>query len=395
MRSLAVTAVALVLSGSTAVSAFAAQSPEAPVAVVEPLVFVVEFEDGRQSHQPVGPRGATAWTPMFPRVPDWRLPDGTLPVAAVRYSVQRSASGVHYSVSVLLGPEHQREEPVASGSIRRDQRVTVDGLLRYGVRPITLAVRPLAAAAFHEPAVVNHTSGIHVSAIEVLTDPAPRYRVTIENLTDRDALSVTVATRRAGTLAHSGVQGHEEGEPIVRAHGTHRFDWPFATGPHPALPRGAWAPLPVDELVVSSVVWADGTYEGASRSAAVQRVRDLARLILLGRLVPLLQQAATSTAPVAETLQRLHRDIEALPIDNDTATLTAALARMPEPEAMGRDEVDRLMRTARQRVKTLASGAVRAAQHSYDGSKDDRAGREALAAVLQRFSAWRDRLTRP
>jgi hypothetical protein len=56
------------------------------------------------------------------------------------------------------------------------------------------------------------------------------------------------------------------------------------------------------------------------------------------------------------------------------------------------DDVDRTIRLALQRVKTRASTAVGAVQASYGASGNSDEARRELIRVLQRFTAWRDRL---
>lgn len=120
----------------------------------------------------------------------------------------------------------------------------------------------------------------------------------------------------------------------------------------------------------------------------------MARSLQLARVVPLLQQAVADTGSAGDVLQRLGLALGALPIDNDGATLDAAIERMPSPELMRRDEIDQLMRTTRQRVVTRAANVVRDARRSLQNTGDAAAARETLAALLQRFSDWHDRLAR-
>jgi hypothetical protein len=375
---------------ATAALALAPQATAPETGPLEPLMLAVTFED-RVSRQPVGPKGATAWTPIFPRVPGWRPPAGQLAVGAVRYSVTRTSNDPRYAVSVLLGPEHQREVTVATGTLRVDEPVIIDGLLSFGVRPITLTLQPLAPATVHQPAVVNRTAGLQVSDVQIVTEPAPRYRVTLENLTDRDALTVGVESRRDGRQAHAGIQGHDEGEPIVKARGTHSFDWPFATGPHPRDRRETWAPLPVSEIIVTGVAWADGSSEGDPILAHRHHVLELARRLQLQRLLSVLAAASSNSAPVSDTLVRLTRDIEAVPIG---AEPVLADAEQASAGAMSREELERTVRTAQQRVKTRALNGVGSVEASFTTSGDSEAARRELVELFQRFSAWRDRLQR-
>lgn len=366
-----------------------AQTPAPPAAAppLERMVFVMEFADGRVIHSPVGPRRNVGWTPMFPRVRGWEPAPGQPRAAALKRTVERADEGIRFTVSVLLGDAHEREITVHEGTLQMGERVTVNRLVEYGVRPVVVGLEPLAAIEFHEPAIVSRTSGLVVTAVKTIVEPAPRYVVTVENLTDRDADGFWVQSSVDGRPAHSGSKGNEDGRPLVPARGTYTFDFPFPTGP--GAEAGPWVPVPADELAITSVTWRDGSFEGDPRPAGVHRIRLMARRVQVERVVRALRMASADT-DLARAVSRLRRDIDSLSIVVDTTLETAGKALLPTPDALPMAEVVGVIRSTLQRVKSQASGEVEGVARASDMA----AARRALQTMDQEFNTWLKQLQR-
>ncbi len=368
----------------------AVQAPPPAGAPAERMALIVEFADGRVTHQPVGPVRGSSWTPMFPRVPEWRPAPGHLQVSAIRRSFRRTEQGLRLTVSVLLGDAHEQEVTVYEGTLTLGDRVTVTGLLAYGVQPIVVGLDPLAAVEFHEPAIVNLTSGLHVAAIEVVVDPAPRYVITVENVTDRGADGFAVESRRGGRVGHSGTQGNEDGRVLVPPRETYAFDFPFPTGPGPS--HEPWTPVPADEIALTSVTWDDGSFEGRPGPAAISRLRRMARRVQVERVVQSLRLAVADGA-VDRAVRRLRRDIDALSIQVDTALERQGMALLPTADAMPREGVVRLVRSILQRVKSQASDQVAGIERAGSGGTGGDT-RQALEKMAREFDVWLAQLQR-
>lgn len=368
-----------------------ADTPLVPAeAPVERMTFVVEFADGRVSHQPVGSRKGRAWTPMFPRVLGWEPTPGQVPTSALDYTFERTDGGVRFTVSVLLGEVREREVVVHEGTLRLGERVTVNRLVEHGVRPIIVALEPLASVEFHEPAIVNRSSGLQITAVKTIVDPAPRYIVTVENVTDRGAESFLFESSAGGRKAHSGIKTNEDGRVLVPSRGTYTFDFPFPTGPGPA--NGPWAPVPADELAITAVTWDDGSFDGPPRDAGVHRIRVMARRVQVERVVRAVRQALADAA-IADAVSRLRQDVDTLSIDADRTLEDAAMALLPTADAMPATEVTAVIRVTLQRVKSLASGEVAGIERASREAGAD-AARRALLTMEQEFSTWLRQLQR-
>lgn len=366
-----------------------AQAPAIPPAAppLERMVFVVEFADGRVIHSPVGPRKGIAWTPMFPRVRGWQPTPGHPPAAALKRTVERMDGGVRYTVSVLLGDAHEREVAVHEGTLLMGERVTVNGLVEYGIRPVVVALEPLASVGFHEPAIINGPAGLQIIAIRTIIDPAPRYVVEVENVTDRGADGFSFESRVGGHTAQSAHEGNEDGRVLVPARGTYTFDFPFPTGPGRA--REPWAPIPADELAITSVSWDDGSFEGEPREAGVHRIRLMARRIQVERVVRALR-LASADIDLARAVSRLRRDVDSLSIEVDTALERTGMTLVPAPGMMPAADVTGLIRSTLQRVKSQAAGEVA----SIERAPDLAAARRSLQTMDQEFNTWLRQLQR-
>jgi hypothetical protein len=359
-------------------------------APLERMTFVVEFADGRVTHHPVGPRRGSSWTPMFPRVPGWEPAPGDLHPAAVNFTFHRTDGGVRFTVSVLLGEPHEREVAVHEGTLHLGDRVTVNRLVEHGVRPIIVALEPLASVEFHEPAIVNHSSGLQIAAVKTIVDPAPRYVVTVENLTDRGADGFSFESTYGGRKGHSGVKANEDGRVLVPPRGTYTFDFPFPTGPGPK--NAPWAPVPADELALTAVTWDDGSFEGSPRAAGVHRIRVMARRVQVQRVVHAVRRAL-AVAAIADAVSLLRQDVDNLSIEVDTTLEDAATALLPTAGAVPAAEVTGMIRWTLQRVKSQASGEVAGIERASRGPDVDKA-RQALQTMEQEFSTWLRQLQR-
>lgn len=385
MTSLAATAAAMIVLA-------AAQAP-APVpagAPLERMSFVVEFADGRVTHHPVGPRRGSSWTPMFPRVAGWEPAPGEPRPTAVNYILRRTDGGVWFAVSVFLGEAHEREVTVHEGTLRLGDRVTVNRLVDYGVRPIVVALEPLASGEFREPAIVSRAPGLQITAVKTIVDPAPRYVVTVENLRDREVDGFWVESMTGGRMANSGSQGNEDGTALVAPRGTYTFDLPFASGPGPT--RGPWAPVPADALVITSATWIDGSFEGDARASGVHRIRLMARRVQVERVVRAVRLALADGDP-ARAVSRLRHDVDSLSIAVDTTLAGAGTALLPTPDAMPEANLIGVIRSTLQRVKSQASGEVAGIERAFLASGAD-AARRALQTMDQEFSTWQRQLQR-
>jgi hypothetical protein len=313
-----VSAIVLAMTGGAA-----AQPPaDAPPAIV----LVTTYADGRAVHDIVTARRSTAWTPMFPRVASWKQPDGTLPVTAINYARVLVDGAITVTISVLRGAQHQKEDAVATVTIKPGERRVVSELRDFGAQPVTLSLMPLAASTLYPPKVANKTAGLEVSDIEVITEPAPQYRVHVKNVSAKTALTFHFQTYRDGHRGAQGHQGNRDGQPLIAPGGIHTFVLRASRASQPTA--AGWAPVSEDLFEIDSVLWDDGTFEGDGEPVASTLMLAMGRRVQLARVIPLLQTSAASYRDRKATIDRLRAQFEQLTLAADAEILAAARMRL-------------------------------------------------------------------
>jgi hypothetical protein len=384
MRSMVVAA-ALCVASSIALGA--GQSPGGDVL---PVALVITYADGRTVSTVMGTRTARSWTPMFPRVPGWRPPRNSLPVAAINYVSTREADDVRVVVSVRFGQPHQREEQVAEVLVRSGAPVHVEALTRFGIEPIRLSLAPVGALALHPPVVENRTTGLTIDGVELVAEVPPRYRVTVRNRSSKGARSYAMATFRLGRPALSGRQADPRARLIVGPGATHSFDIPLSGAAGAVAVDGPVSPEPLDTIALTSVLWDDGTSEGDAKPAVQARIGDLGRLAQLRRVIAALERAEVSAARNPETSTReLRREIEALPIEPNaemSAQLRELVSGAPGDDYQG----DAILRVGMQRIKDLVLEDLATLDGDGKGTLT-----QWLARTLAEYREWRARLELP
>jgi hypothetical protein len=120
-------------------SAAAGQTRPKDEAVIPATVALVEtWPDGRINYELTSPRRASMWTPRFPRIDGYQLPEGAKPVYAVQFARVLVGRDIRVEVSVLLGSAQPPGVPVATVLLSPGSRVTVHELTKFGVQPVTL-----------------------------------------------------------------------------------------------------------------------------------------------------------------------------------------------------------------------------------------------------------------
>ena len=96
------------------------------------VALVETWPDGQTNYELTSPRRASMWTPRFPRVEGYTVPEGGTPVFAVQFVRVLVGRDIKVDVSVLLGSAQPPAIPVASVVISPGSRVVVDELRRFG-----------------------------------------------------------------------------------------------------------------------------------------------------------------------------------------------------------------------------------------------------------------------
>jgi hypothetical protein len=366
-------------SSFSAPSVSMAQPPlKADAAIPATVALVESWPDGRTNYELTSPRRASMWTPFFPQVDGYTLPDGARPVYAVQFVRVLVGRDINVDVSVLLGSAQQPGVPVASVVISPGSSVTVNALTKFGVQPVTLSMVAVAPMTPYLPTMVSVSPQIEVSNVELLNAPYPGYRITLRNLGSKGASNVHVQSYRGEEKALSGLKRADDGRPVMPPGASYTFDMNLTSGNvNGFITPGTWTPRPIDLIEFDSVRWDDGTYDGKPQFPQVDAIieGDSGRRLQLRRIIDALRQTLAEPNSAAELLASVKTRIDEL-ADAEADQLEAAQLAMRSTKAVVRADIERFER--RQSTQSSSTAAL-----------------EWLTSVLKRYETWLTRLSPP
>ena len=319
-----IAAVSVVISLLNVASAQQSQNPSSQTG----LALEVTYKAGwPPAYQPVpwasAPRGSV-WYGRFGRVAGWGPPAGAQPVSSVRVVPFVDEEAVRITVSVLRGEKFPDAEGIVGAySARENETVTILALKEFGVEPFQIKVIRVAPLVPGLPTIVNHTKSLEVVGIEPGISTLPTYKLTFRNLSDKSVGAVRLNVEEGGRNTLTGMPQGKDGQPLIKAGALFELDqlWPTRARTTPA----GYAPVPsnAQKIVITSLVFADGTYEGDAEPAAEFRGFVAGRKTELERIVPVLENTLAGDV----SAKSLRADLSALSYDvnpSDVAELAIA-----------------------------------------------------------------------
>jgi hypothetical protein len=288
--------------------------------------LVVTYADGRVTESLVPEGGYRAWTPYFPRINGWREPAGVPPVRALNLRASREGARVRVVVSVLRGPGHAVEDAVATVEVDASSPVVVDHLRRVGLQPVTLSMKPFAVPALHVPSGASRVDGLTIEGIEPVTTPDPAYLITVRNTTDVPALTVAFNTYASNRPALSGQQGDPTAIPIIEPGGTFTFRLGLRGGRD--VGAGYATATPLDEVIVTGVIWADGRRAGDEARVMPMLALHRGRLAALTPVIAILRDSRGGAEPLT-AMRAVRNAIAGLPVAADAMAVATVMRLVP------------------------------------------------------------------
>jgi hypothetical protein len=376
MAMVAMLAVAHSLMIAAPFAAALAQAPAEPGALPSTVALVETYADGRANYELVSARPAKMWTPTFPRVEGYTLPDGAIPVFAIQIARVLAGVGIQASVSVLLGSSAGQEVRLADVLITPGSHVVVDGLTKFGIEPMTLSMATVAPLTPYLPTVVSVTPLVEIANVELLNAPYPGYRITLRNLSAKGASNAHVQSYRGEEKALSALRRDEAGRPMMLPGGTYTFDLNLTSGTaSPITAPGTWSPRPLDVIEIDAVRWEDGSYDGTPLFPHVDPVieADSGRRVQLLRIIDALRQTLNTPGSGPELLAALRSRILALPA--------------AEPDQLAGAQY------AMRATRAAALDDIRRFESDRSAVRGSRGVSEWLAYTLRRYEAWLKRVS--
>ncbi|HLL73040.1 MAG TPA: hypothetical protein VK363_16490 [Pyrinomonadaceae bacterium] len=333
------------------------------------------------------------WFGRFERIAGWQQPAGMLPVRAVQVSSRvESETALQIAVSVRQGERyHDEVKQVAAYTVRVDERVAVEELKQYGIVPIELrVVRTKPAAEAAPPYVESRTSALELVGVEPREATFPSYVVRLKNVSGKDiaALHVDYYTGKR----HSSMRPqHPQNLPLIKAGAVYELN-ASGGGDGGELTADGYTPRALQKVVIATVVFADGTFEGEPLAAAEQHALQHARKLQITRALALIKDALEERGAGDETatVARFKAQVSALGEEVEPQVVGRLAAKFPSLGEQDRRMLSEGLRFYQHEIKMDLLRAV--AKFEDARSTQQVTFRRWLESVQETYVQWLARL---
>jgi hypothetical protein len=270
----------------------------------------------------------------FRHIESWKPSSGEAPVASIVFKIGRDADIVIVDLSVRL--ENEKVVAVGTYRLRESETVRTEELTKFGVEPLVLKIVK-AKPGFKDPfpailpQLENKTKAIEVVSFYQDAPPSDSFRLTLKNVSTRKIMALDLFMPSPDGNGGSGDQSHgAPGHPLmlpgdvsVQFIGVGRGGRMTAEGyvPDVQLQR---------TLIIRTVVFDDGTYDGEVGPAAEMEARRRGQDLQRKRIIPLLQSAMdTEDKDALTTVNDLKEQAYGLGRTADTSVVEELIARYP------------------------------------------------------------------
>jgi hypothetical protein len=304
----------------------------------------------------------------------------------VKLTASSEGDAWRINVSVVKGEFYDKgEQGVATYLVREDEKVPVKEMGQFGIRPFDVSVVRVNQSPASQPSVRNRTESIAVTNVEATTVPAP-YRIFLRNLSHKNVLALEVNTYDGEQMLllkwPQGTWDH----PLIGPGGSYEEEMPSAG--HGQTTSYGYVPEQSTSIEISTVVFADGTYEGKPYLAAVTKARMMGSKRQLRRVLPLLQTAWESTdGRDGNVLTTLKEAVSLLSEDADPAQLNELQSQFPTVDEGGRKNLANFVRSGLHHVKATLLKEIEAFEKAGRPTGGSSA-REWIGKTQANYERW-------
>lgn len=362
------------------------------------LVLEVTYFKGRPpAYQPVPgqdskPNGA--WFGLFGHVPSWQPPAGFLPVQAVNILSHVEGDAVHVWVSVFVGAQYfDKELQVANYLIRENDKVRIDHLKQFGVEPFEIKVSRVSPTATALPQVVNRTESVAVLNLEANNSTLPSYKLQLRNLSNKSIIALGINVLVDNRLRKGGTPRGQDGKPLIEAGGIYNHNVSGAYNAQNA--QGGYVPdvPPNQEIVITTAVFADGSYEGDARTAAAVRGFRMGEKIQVQKLIPLFQDALNEAGTdVSQAIEKFKTRVNSLSNEADANAISELQQAFPSLNQKVKADLKISIEVSLNGVKFDLLKSLQQFQKAESQSLNPAAFQAWLAQTKEKYEQWLARL---
>jgi hypothetical protein len=336
---------------------------------------IVAADEHAPSYMTVAPAGSN-------RIPSWKAPANMLSVSAVKFAAIMEGEAVRVKVSVLLGQYHDKEKTVATYLMRENETISTQELSGFGAVPFNIKVVKLKPWSGVPPAITNKSRSLEVVSVEGQATLFPAFKVTVKNTSSKNviALDINVSVPKGGPLLSrpQAVEGKSLIDPGAL------YDFFARSGDGGEMAREGYEPQPPTGIVINSVMFADGTYEGELGPALDQFAIVAGNSAQLPRVLGLLDAALEADG---SGVRNLRTQISALPDDIEATAMEGALARYPLLAQAPGPKTVAMFKHGVHRVKQLLVEDIKTFEKNHAQASREEA-RAWLEVTRQKYADW-------
>ena len=335
-----------------------------------------------------------AWYSLFGRTPPDASAPVSLPVKAVDVRSRLEGEFVRVTVSVFLGVRFfDKKEEVATYKLKENEGVKAVALTKFGVEPFDIKVVRVNPNLSYTPSVLIKAESLSVVGIELKNTTLPSYKLTLHNTSNKNVVAIAINVVAGNRLQASSLPQGRGGRTLIKAGGIEEINVSAVYQVQNTSDGYRPEPQPNQEIVITAVVFDDGSFEGDAQMAATFTAFVAGRKVQIAKLIALIDSTSNVTdVNVPAALERLKTQAESLSTDAEPSVLAHLSRSFPKLTGSEGNDLKISVEVVLQAVKFDFIQCVKEFEKK-NGKSNDREFRAWLSAIRLGYEQWLSRLS--
>ncbi len=258
---------------------------------LEPTGFVIEIH----SNRPPGPvpielrrdKSSGFWASGFPYLKDWKRSDTSEASQVLDFKANLIGDQGELVISLFRGKRFgEIIEKIARILISEGDTVVVSEMAKFGFEPITVKLLRKTTTVANVPLVSNPASLLRTTVIPIVST-LPKFYIKFHNETGKDIMAFDWHTEAGGRRLMTGLAQGKYGHVLIESSSSYEMN---------INARQNKGDTDLIKMVISAVIFKDGTVEGSTQAAETYFSFTEGRKKALDSLVPLLESASVGNS---------------------------------------------------------------------------------------------------
>jgi hypothetical protein len=270
--------------------------------------------------------------------------------------------------------------------IRENETLVIEELRKFGIEPFKITLTRIAPIVPAAPELRNNTKAVDIVGVQPGGMSLPSYQLTLRNVSAKNISALMISVTMDGSNDGGAFLEGDDGKPLIQPGALYVADRLLVTKPEnragnfsPATPMSV-------VIVVSSLTFEDGQYEGNPGSAQLYQAKVLGRKTFIRAFLKFAdQQLKDADNERTEAFLAFKENLLKLEFDFDENDVKTAIALIPHKSD----------------PKFLADGTIRFLRRQVVGDIDELLAlpsdkrpnlKQWLPLVRNRYAEWLARL---